>query len=41
MRVKIVPFMLTGNVGAVTDYCYVIQNTCYECEVRICLDWTR
>jgi len=24
--------MLTGNVGAVTEYCYMIQNTCYGCE---------
>jgi hypothetical protein len=30
MRVKVVPFMLTGNVGAVTEYCYRIRVMCVK-----------
>jgi len=33
--------MLIGNVGAVTEYCNIMQNTCYECGMSICLDWSR
>jgi hypothetical protein len=39
IRIRIVPFMLTSNVGAVSEYCYMIQSTVRVMSVEYVFVW--